>query len=55
MVVARCRALGVRCELFGGLVRDGIEARALSGRRDQAAEDLVELGEELAQSLVALA
>ena len=29
----RCERLGVRCELFGGVVRDGIEAHALSGRR----------------------
>jgi glycerate 2-kinase len=47
-VLRRCERLGVRCELFGGLVRDGIEAHALSGRRSLAGEDLVELGEELA-------
>ncbi len=44
----RCEGLGVRCELFGGVVRDGIDAHALSGRRELAAEDLVQLGEELA-------
>jgi hypothetical protein len=41
----------VRCELFGGRVRDGIGALALSGRPDQAREDLAELGEELAAAL----
>ncbi|HVW88327.1 MAG TPA: glycerate kinase [Gaiellaceae bacterium] len=51
-VVRRCRELGVRCELFGGLVRDGIEAHALSGRRALAGEDVVHLGEELGRSLV---
>ena len=34
-VLRRCRALGVRCELFGGIVRDGIEAHALSGRPER--------------------
>ena len=47
-VVERCRRLGVRCELFGGLVRDGIAARALSGDPARAADDLVELGRILA-------
>jgi glycerate kinase len=47
-VLRRCRRLGVSCELFGGLVRDGIEAHALSGRRALVGEDLVQLGEELA-------
>jgi len=51
-VVRRCERLGVRCELFGGLVRDGIDAHALSGRRALAGEDVVQLGEELARSLV---
>src|SRR5438046_2205327 len=32
-VLGRCRALGVRCELFGGIVRDGYDAHPLSGRR----------------------
>jgi glycerate 2-kinase len=49
-VQRRCAALGVRCELFGGLVLDGFEAHALSGRRALAGEDLVQLGEELALS-----
>jgi glycerate kinase len=53
-VVRRCERLGVRCELFGGLVRDGVDAYALSGRRDLAGEDLVQLGEELARALVEL-
>jgi glycerate 2-kinase len=47
-VLGRCRALGVRCELFGGIVRDGYDAHPLSGRRALAGEDLVQLGEELA-------
>src|SRR5215212_2531853 len=38
-VAARCRSLGVRCALFGGIVRDGISARALSGDRERAADD----------------
>ena len=42
-VVERCRRLGVRCELFGGLVRDGVEAHALSGNPERAREDLEEL------------
>ena len=42
-VVERCRRLGVRCELFGGLVRDGVEAHALSGDPARAREDLEEL------------
>ena len=25
-VVRRCEQLGVRCELFGGVVRDGVDA-----------------------------
>jgi glycerate kinase len=45
-----CERLGVRCELFGGIVRDGIDAHALSGRRTLAGDDLVELGERLALS-----
>lgn len=46
-----CRSLGVHCVVFGGRVDEpleGVETRALSGRPDQAAEDLVELGETLA-------
>ena len=49
-VVRRCARLGVRCELFGGLVRDGVPAHALSGRRALAGEDVVQLGEELGRS-----
>jgi glycerate kinase len=43
-VLARCRALGARCELFGGLVAPGLDAHPLSGNPDRAAEDLVALG-----------
>ena len=46
-VADRCRALGVRCELFGGLVRDGIRAHVLSGDPARAREDLTVLGERL--------
>jgi glycerate kinase len=49
-VVRHCERLGVPCELFGGLVRDSVHAHALSGRRDLAGEDVVQLGEELALS-----
>jgi glycerate kinase len=51
-VLRRCEALGVSCELFGGIVREGFTAHALSGRRALAGEDLVQLGEELALTLV---
>ena len=51
-VVRRCAALGVRCDLFGGVVRDGIDASALSGDPSRAAEDLEALGEQLARALV---
>lgn len=49
-VARRCRELGVRCILFGGKVEGewDVETRALSGDRSLAAEDLVQLGEELA-------
>ena len=47
-VLRRCAALGVRCELFGGVVGDGFDAHALSGRRARAGEDLMQLGERLA-------
>jgi glycerate kinase len=50
-VRAHCARLGVRCELFGGVVADGCDAHALSGDPTLAAEDLVQLGEELALSL----
>jgi glycerate kinase len=51
-VRARCERLGVRCDLFGGIVSPGFDAHALSGRREHAAEDLVKLGEELGMSLL---
>jgi glycerate 2-kinase len=51
-VQRRSRALGVRCELFGGIVRDGIDAHRLSGDPANAARDLEALGEELALALV---
>jgi glycerate kinase len=51
-VARRCAALGVRCDLFGGVVRDGVDARALSGDPSRAAEDLEALGEQLARALV---
>jgi glycerate kinase len=50
-VLERCRRLGVRCELFGGLVRDGVDARALSGDPLRARDDLEQLGFELASGL----
>ncbi len=52
-MLRRCERLGVRCELFGGLVADGFDAHRLSGRRALAGEDIVQLGEELARALVA--
>lgn len=51
-VLRRCESLGVRCELFGGIVAEGFTAHALSGRRALAGEDLVQLGEELALTFV---
>jgi glycerate kinase len=51
-VIARCERLGIPCELFGGLVHDGLHAHALSGDRSLAAEDLAQLGEELARLAV---
>ncbi len=51
-VLRRCAELGVRAELFGGIVRDGVEARALSGDERRAALDLEELGESLALGLL---
>jgi glycerate kinase len=50
-VLRRCEALGVRCELFGGIVAEGFTAHALSGRRALAGEDLLQLGEQLALAL----
>jgi hypothetical protein len=38
--------------LFGGVVRDGVHAHSLTGRRDLAAADLVQLGEDLARALI---
>lgn len=51
-VVRRCAALEVPCVLFGGIVRDGVDARSLSGRIAWANEDLEKLGEELGRSLL---
>jgi glycerate kinase len=52
-VLKHCEALGVRCELFGGVVRVG-RALSLSGDPALAMEDLAQLGEELALSLGAM-
>jgi glycerate kinase len=52
-VVERCRRLGVRCELFGGLVRDGVQAHALSGDPGNARDDLERLGQQLAEKVSA--
>ena len=51
-VVGRCSALGVSCVLFGGVVRDGVDARRLSGNVASAAEDLEALGEALGRALL---
>ena len=51
-VARRCAELGVVCVLFGGLVRDGIDARALSGDVASAADDLTALGDELGRALL---
>ena len=51
-VVRRCEQLGIRCDLFGGVVRGGVDALALSGDPTRAAEDLEALGEQLARALV---
>ena len=48
-VVVRCERLGVRCELFGGLVRDGVPAHALSGDPAAVVADLEQLGAQLAE------
>jgi glycerate 2-kinase len=53
-VAARCRAAGVRCAVFGGLLvepLDDADAYELSGDPARAAEDLRVLGEELARRL----
>jgi glycerate 2-kinase len=50
-VARRCRAAGVRCVVFGGIVAeplDGVETIALSGDPARAEEDLLALGERLA-------
>jgi glycerate kinase len=50
-----CREESVRCAVFGGIVSEplpGAETYALSGRVERAREDLVELGERLAGSLL---
>jgi glycerate 2-kinase len=51
-VVRRCSTVDTPCVLFGGVVRDGIGARALSGNVASAAEDLEALGEELGRALL---
>jgi glycerate kinase len=51
-VARRCAAAGVRCVVFGGRIAEplaGVECVALSGRRERAREDLVELGHRLAR------
>ena len=53
-VARRCRALGVRCAVFGGRVVEpveGAETYELSGDPARAATDLEELGERLARRL----
>ena len=53
-VARRCRALGVRCAVFGGRVVEpveGAETYELSGDPARAATDLEELGERLARQL----
>jgi glycerate kinase len=50
-VAARCRALGVRCVVFGGRVAEplaGFETVELSGQPARAEDDLVALGRRLA-------
>jgi len=47
--------VGVRCAVFGGRVDDalpGVEMHALSGDPERTADDLVELGERLADALL---
>jgi glycerate kinase len=51
-VLRRCSALGVECVLFGGVVREGIDAQPLSGNPGRAVEDLEKLGEELGRTLL---
>ena len=54
-VLRHCRNLDVTCILFGGRVAPHlpVEARALSGDPSRAREDLVELGEALAETFEA--
>lgn len=54
-IAARCAAAGVRCVVFGGRVLEpvpGAETVALSGDPARARDDLVALGERLADSLL---
>lgn len=53
-VLRRCQRLDLRCELFGGLVRDEVPARALSGDPARAGDDLHALGELLGRLLLGL-
>ncbi len=62
-VAVACRATGVPCVVFGGVVRDGAEALyalgatavlPLGGRRESAEADLESLGEALSRLLVRL-
>lgn len=52
VVRRRCAALGVRCELFGGVVVNGFAARRLSGLPERAALDLDALGEQLGSEVL---
>jgi glycerate kinase len=57
-VLAACRELGVRCELFGGRVEQApadTSPYALSGDPARAADDLVELGGRLGRALLGVA
>ena len=51
-VLRHCAQLDVPCVVFGGLVRDGLRARALSGDPERAGDDLERLGEELGGRLL---
>jgi glycerate 2-kinase len=54
-IVRRCSDAGVRCVAFGGRIVQalpGVETHALSGDPTRAAEDLLELGERLAVSVL---
>jgi glycerate kinase len=57
-IAARCAVAGVRCVVFGGRVVEtvpGAETIALSGDPGRARDDLVALGEKLADSLLDVA